>query len=92
MEILGGFVGKNTTPYAKVTSGITSIALLGLIYFNLFSQWNIAFYGFLAFHLIGQISSALIDSRKFVCSKCGQVLVVSSHNFAKHKCMAMKKR
>lgn len=64
------FVGANTSPTAKITSGIVSLIILGLIYLL---EWtpndlpkgvlNVGFI-FLAFHIINQLYAAIEDTSK----------------------------
>lgn len=86
IEYFNAIIGKNTTPYAKVASGITSLIIIGLLYFNTFPSWTFYLFLFLGFHLIGQISSAILESRKWACHRCGKPIKIIGYKFEKHKC------
>lgn len=59
--MMEGLIGYNTNPTAKVTSGVTGLVILFLIYQNVFPEYNTFLFIFLGLHLISQISASLIE-------------------------------
>lgn len=86
IELLKGFLGKNTDPYSRISSAVISIAILFLIFSNTLQKFNIYLFLFLGFHLLNHLVSGLNDSKKYVCYKCGKSLLIESYSFKKHKC------